>query len=70
MNAPAHLHLVEVPPELPLNHAYLVINNTVVTNNLKSILQDIYEATDIRKYIKKASLDDTFMDMIDWCTLG
>eukprot|EP00957_Ditylum_brightwellii_P025126 1901924-Ditylum_brightwellii.AAC.1 len=52
LTAPDHLSPVGAPPELPLNHAYLVVNGTVVTNNLKSILQDNYEAIDIRKYIK------------------
>eukprot|EP00957_Ditylum_brightwellii_P057556 4364121-Ditylum_brightwellii.AAC.1 len=71
MNAPTQLCPVEAPPELPLNCAYLVINGTVVTNNLKSMLQDNYEANDIRKYIKKKiSLDDATMDMIDWGELS
>eukprot|EP00957_Ditylum_brightwellii_P006278 476171-Ditylum_brightwellii.AAC.1 len=71
LTAPAHLSPVGAPPELPLNHAYLVVNGTVVTNKLKSILQDNYEATNIRKYIiKKTSLDDATIDKIDWCVLG
>eukprot|EP00957_Ditylum_brightwellii_P163916 12479284-Ditylum_brightwellii.AAC.1 len=71
LTAPDYLSLVGAPPELPLNHAYLVVNGTVVTNNLKFILQDNYEAIDIRKCIKKkTSLDDATIDKIDWSVLG
>eukprot|EP00957_Ditylum_brightwellii_P099984 7619702-Ditylum_brightwellii.AAC.1 len=71
LTAPAHLCPVGTPPKLLLNHTYLAVNGTVVTNNLKSILQDNYEATDIKKYIKKkASLDDATIDKIDWSALG
>eukprot|EP00957_Ditylum_brightwellii_P088784 6761445-Ditylum_brightwellii.AAC.1 len=71
LTTPDHLSPVGAPPELPLNHAYLVVNGTMVTNNLKSILHDNYEAIDIRQYIKKkTSLNDATIDKIDWSVLG
>eukprot|EP00957_Ditylum_brightwellii_P145949 11114632-Ditylum_brightwellii.AAC.1 len=71
LTAPAHLSPMGAPLELPLNHAYLVVNGTVVTNHLKSLLQENYEATIIRKYIKKkTSLDDATIDKIDWHAIG
>eukprot|EP00957_Ditylum_brightwellii_P166983 12712321-Ditylum_brightwellii.AAC.1 len=50
LNAPDHLSQVGVAPVLLLNHVYLVLNGAVVTNNVKTILQDNYEAINIRKY--------------------
>eukprot|EP00957_Ditylum_brightwellii_P094301 7180033-Ditylum_brightwellii.AAC.1 len=44
MNVPDHLRSVGAPPVLLLNHAYLVLNGTVVTNSFKTILQDNYKA--------------------------
>eukprot|EP00957_Ditylum_brightwellii_P166982 12712320-Ditylum_brightwellii.AAC.1 len=67
LNDPDHLSPVGAPPVLPLNHAYLVLNGTVVTNNFKTILQDNYEAINITKYVKrKTGLNDATIDKIDW----
>eukprot|EP00957_Ditylum_brightwellii_P122135 9314372-Ditylum_brightwellii.AAC.1 len=71
LTAPDHLSPVGAFLELLLNHTYLVINGTVVTNNLKSILHVNYEGIDIRKYAKKkTSLDDATIDKIDLSVLG
>eukprot|EP00957_Ditylum_brightwellii_P211329 15366049-Ditylum_brightwellii.AAC.2 len=71
LNVPDHLSPLGASPELLLNHTYLVVNGTVVTNNLKSILQDNYEAINTRKCVKKkTSLDDATIDKIDWSALG
>eukprot|EP00957_Ditylum_brightwellii_P069090 5244491-Ditylum_brightwellii.AAC.1 len=37
----------ESPPKLPRNKAYMIVNRTVVTNNLTEILQDNYDAINI-----------------------
>eukprot|EP00957_Ditylum_brightwellii_P150135 11432904-Ditylum_brightwellii.AAC.1 len=49
----------------------MIVNGTVVMNNLKEILQDNYDAINIRKYIKKKTgLQDNVMDTINWDALG
>eukprot|EP00957_Ditylum_brightwellii_P144621 11017310-Ditylum_brightwellii.AAC.1 len=71
LNAPDHLSPVGAPPMLPLNHTYIVLNGTVVTNNFKTILYDNYKAIDIRKYVKrKTGLNDATIGKIDWSALG
>eukprot|EP00957_Ditylum_brightwellii_P071488 5434270-Ditylum_brightwellii.AAC.1 len=71
LNVPDHLSPVGVPPVLPLNHVYLVLNGTVVTNNFKNILRDNYDAINIRKYVKrKTGLNDAAIDKIDWSALS
>eukprot|EP00957_Ditylum_brightwellii_P197007 15009004-Ditylum_brightwellii.AAC.1 len=49
----------------------MIVNRTVVTNDLKEVLQDNYDAIDIHKHInKKIGLEDNAMDMINWDVLG
>eukprot|EP00957_Ditylum_brightwellii_P029202 2207319-Ditylum_brightwellii.AAC.1 len=71
LNVPDHFSPVGAPPVLPLNRAYIALNGTMVTNNFKTILQDNYEAIDIRKYVKrKTGLNDASIDKIDWSALS
>eukprot|EP00957_Ditylum_brightwellii_P184558 14056275-Ditylum_brightwellii.AAC.1 len=65
------LQPTEFPPELLQNKAYMIVNGTVVTNNLKEILQNNYDAINIQKYVQqKTDLQDNVMDMINWDALG
>eukprot|EP00957_Ditylum_brightwellii_P084049 6390046-Ditylum_brightwellii.AAC.1 len=70
-SASPDLQPTELLPELPQNKAYLIVNRTVVTNNLKKILKNNYDTINIQKYVqKKTSLLDNVMDTIDWDSLG
>eukprot|EP00957_Ditylum_brightwellii_P043577 3303316-Ditylum_brightwellii.AAC.1 len=70
-SASLDLQPTEALPELLQNKAYMIVNGTVVTNNLKEILQDNYDVINIRQYVKKkTSLQDNVMGMINWDTLG
>eukprot|EP00957_Ditylum_brightwellii_P210292 15364802-Ditylum_brightwellii.AAC.1 len=71
LNVPDHLSPVGAPPMLPLIHAYIVHNGTVVTNNFKTILHDNYKVIDNQKYVKrKTELNDATIDNIDWSALS
>eukprot|EP00957_Ditylum_brightwellii_P067797 5146300-Ditylum_brightwellii.AAC.1 len=47
-SASPDLQPTEVPPKLPQNKAYMIANGTLVTNNLKEILQDNYDVINIQ----------------------
>eukprot|EP00957_Ditylum_brightwellii_P051238 3884876-Ditylum_brightwellii.AAC.1 len=71
LNASADLQPTLVPPELPLTKTYLVINGTVITNNLRQQPEENYKTISIKKYIKKkTSLSDDDVENVDWTALG
>eukprot|EP00957_Ditylum_brightwellii_P085052 6466875-Ditylum_brightwellii.AAC.1 len=53
LTASVDLQPTLVPPALPLTKAYLVLNGTVITNNLHQQLEENYKTINIKKYIKK-----------------
>jgi hypothetical protein len=53
LTACADLRPKLTPPALPLTKVYLVLNNTVITNNLRQQLEENYESINIKNTSNK-----------------
>eukprot|EP00957_Ditylum_brightwellii_P007072 536065-Ditylum_brightwellii.AAC.1 len=61
----------DVPPKFPTTSAYAIVNDVVVTKDLRALLQNSHDSSDLQHYIKgKTGLTEEIMNMIDWNCLG
>eukprot|EP00957_Ditylum_brightwellii_P079518 6046234-Ditylum_brightwellii.AAC.1 len=42
----------DMPPEFPTTSAYAIINDVIVTKDLRVLLQNSHNSSDLRRYIK------------------
>eukprot|EP00957_Ditylum_brightwellii_P024416 1843360-Ditylum_brightwellii.AAC.1 len=57
----------DVPPEFPTTSAYAIVNDAIVTKDLRALLQNSQKSSDLRRYIKhKTGSTEEIMNMIDW----
>eukprot|EP00957_Ditylum_brightwellii_P043865 3326217-Ditylum_brightwellii.AAC.1 len=42
----------DLPPEFPTTSAYAIINDVIVTKDLRTLLQNSHDSSDLRRYIK------------------
>eukprot|EP00957_Ditylum_brightwellii_P181527 13827728-Ditylum_brightwellii.AAC.1 len=46
----------DVPPEFPTTSAYAIVNDVIVTKDLRALLQNSHDSSDLRCYIKRTTL--------------
>eukprot|EP00957_Ditylum_brightwellii_P052085 3950512-Ditylum_brightwellii.AAC.1 len=42
----------DVPPEFPTTSVYAIVNDVIVTKDLRALLQNSHDSSDLRRYIK------------------
>eukprot|EP00957_Ditylum_brightwellii_P185961 14157889-Ditylum_brightwellii.AAC.1 len=42
----------DVPPEFPTTSVYAIVNDVIVTKDLRALLQNSHNSSDLQRYIK------------------